>query len=58
LIEEDPKNNEIIKPYLAGKDIQRYFPLNPGKFLIFIPWHFPLHKDSTVIGASKKPRRI
>ncbi len=54
LIEEDPKNNEIIKPYLAGKDIQRYFPLNPGKFLIFIPWHFPLHKDSTVIGTSKK----
>jgi len=54
LIEEDPQNNEIIKPYLAGRDIQRYLPLKPGKFLIFIPWHFPLHEDTTIMGASKK----
>jgi len=54
LIDEDPQSIEIIKPYLAGRDIQRYLPLKPGKFLIFIPWHFPMHNDTTIIGASKK----
>jgi hypothetical protein len=54
LIEEDPQSSEIIKPYLAGRDIQRYLPLKPGKFLIFIPWHFPMQNDTTIMGASKK----
>jgi type I restriction-modification system DNA methylase subunit len=54
LIEEDPQSSEIIKPYLAGRDIQRYLPLKPGKFLIFVPWHFPIQNDATIIGASKK----
>ncbi|MBW2637968.1 MAG: Eco57I restriction-modification methylase domain-containing protein, partial [Deltaproteobacteria bacterium] len=35
LIAEDPKSAEIIKPFLAGKDIKRYQPLTNDKFLIF-----------------------
>ncbi|MCX6682694.1 MAG: Eco57I restriction-modification methylase domain-containing protein [Methanoregula sp.] len=53
LIEEDSKSAEVIKPYLAGRDIKRYHPLPEGKFLIFIPWHFPLHNDPSINCASK-----
>ena len=37
LIGEDPKSAEIIKPFLAGRDIKRYAPLETGKYLILIP---------------------
>jgi hypothetical protein len=35
LIEEDPKSNEVIKPFLAGRDIKRYQTPKSDKFLIF-----------------------
>ncbi len=35
LIEEDPRSIEIIKPYLAGRDIKRYQPLPEKRFLLF-----------------------
>lgn len=35
LIEEDTRSGEIIKPYLAGKDIKRYQEPKSDKFLIF-----------------------
>jgi len=35
LIAEDPKAFEIIKPFLAGKDIKRYIEPETDKFLIF-----------------------
>ncbi len=34
LIEEDPKSAEIIKPFLAGRDIKRYQQPKSDKFLI------------------------
>ena len=37
LIEEDPKSAEIIEPFLVGRDIKRYQPLNSGKFIILMP---------------------
>jgi hypothetical protein len=54
LIAQDPKSEEIIKPILRGRDIKRYGYEFPGLYLLFIPWHFPLHKDPSVTGASKK----
>lgn len=52
LIEEDPSCKDIIKPFLQGKEVKRYKQPTPKKYLIFIPWHFPLHDDSTISGAS------
>ncbi len=54
LINADPKNAEIIKPILRGRDIRRYRIEFADLWLIFIPWHFPLHNDTDVKGASKK----
>ncbi|SMP62604.1 Type I restriction enzyme R protein N terminus (HSDR_N) [Desulfonatronum zhilinae] len=35
IIADDPKSAELIKPFLAGRDIKRYVPLKSDKFLIF-----------------------
>jgi hypothetical protein len=35
MIEEDPKSADVIKPFLAGRDIKRYQPPVSDKYLIF-----------------------
>ncbi len=35
LIAEDPKGEELLKPFLVGKDVKRYQPPNSEKYLIF-----------------------
>lgn len=52
LITKDPKCDEIIKPILRGRDIQKYFPDWAGLYLLFVPWHFPLHDNEKINGAS------
>jgi hypothetical protein len=37
LISEDPKSAEIIKPFLAGRDIKRYSEPKNDKYLLLIP---------------------
>jgi len=57
LCQEDSKSAEIIKPILRGKDIKKYQAEWAGLWLIFIPWHFPLHKDPTISGNSEKAEK-
>ena len=53
LIQHDKKNIDIIKPVLKGDNLNR-FSFNSNKhFLIYIPWHFPLHNEG-IKGASNK----
>jgi hypothetical protein len=52
LIAKDPKSAEIIRPILRGRDIKRYGYDFADLWLLYIPWHFPLHKDQTITGAS------
>ena len=52
LIREDPKSAEILKPVLRGRDIKRYRVDFADLWLIFVPWHFPLHDDLSIQGAS------
>ncbi len=35
LIEESPNSAELIKPFVAGRDVKKYCPLEPEKFLVF-----------------------
>ena len=37
LIAEDAKSKELIKPFLLGKDIKRYQPLEGKRYLILMP---------------------
>ncbi|WP_300752328.1 N-6 DNA methylase [uncultured Brachyspira sp.] len=57
LIKEDKKSADLIKPLLRGRDIKRYSYVNSGLYLLFIPWHFPLHKDDSITGASEKAEK-
>jgi len=54
LIEKCPKSVDIIRPILRGRDIKRYNIEFSDLWLLFIPWHFPLHNDPSIKGASSK----
>lgn len=54
LIAQDAKSAEVIKPFLEGKDLKKWRIEARDLYLIFIPWHFPLHEGSSISGASDK----
>ena len=45
LISADNKNKEIIKPILQGRNIKKWNYFFDTEYLLFVPWHFPLHKS-------------
>ncbi len=52
LIREHKSSAEVLKPYLRGCDVKRWQAEPSDLWLLFIPWHFPLHADPTIQGAS------
>ena len=58
LINADAKSAEIIKPMLRGRDIQRYRANWAGLWMINVPWHFPLHQDSSITGVSARAEEL
>jgi len=58
LIKADPKSAELIRPILRGRDIKRYSCSFADLWLIYIPWHFPLENDETIVGASEKAEQL
>ncbi|MEO9966951.1 MAG: Eco57I restriction-modification methylase domain-containing protein [Reichenbachiella sp.] len=52
LINEDKRNEEILKPIFRGRDIKKYKADVSDLWMAFIPWHFPLHKEN-ITGVSK-----
>ncbi len=55
--EEKRRTEAIIKPILRGRDIMRYAYKWARLYLLFIPWHFPLHNDLRIHGASIKAEK-
>jgi len=53
IVAKDKNSAEIIRPILRGRDIKRYGYDSADLYLLFIPWHFPLHLDATITGVSK-----
>ncbi len=54
LIAAEPQSADIIKPLLQGRNIRKWKYNFNNEYLLFIPWHFPLHEDETVNGNSLK----
>lgn len=50
-IDADEKNKRIIKKLLQGRNIRKWYYNTSDENLLFIPWHFPLHKND-ISGAS------
>jgi hypothetical protein len=57
LIAEHPSSAEVIKPLLRGRDVKRWCVESVDLYLLFIPWHFPLHQDPKITGASEKAEK-
>lgn len=54
LLAEHPTAASMIKPFLRGRDIKRWRVDFQDTWLLYIPWHFPLHLDGSIKGASLK----
>lgn len=57
LIRLDPKNEQIIKPILKGREINKFTSNWENDYIVFVPWHFPLHDDESIVGASEKAEK-
>jgi len=57
LINEHPSSAEVIKPFLRGRDVKKWTVDYQDLYLLFIPWHFPLHEDSSITGVSKEAEK-
>jgi adenine-specific DNA-methyltransferase len=57
LLEKEPKIKNLIKPIVRGRNIERYFHTWKGEWIIYLPWHFPLHDDLSITKASKEAER-
>jgi len=54
LIAEDPHSAEIIKPWLRGRDLKRWRVEQPGLYLIYTPWKFPIAEYPSVYSYLKQ----
>src|SRR5690554_2893545 len=54
---ERQRTEKLLKPILRGRDIKRYKADWADLWLIYIPWHFPLHEDKSIQGASDKAEK-
>lgn len=46
------RTKKLLKPVLRGRDIKRYQADFADLWLIYIPWHFPLHLEPGIQGVS------
>lgn len=54
LIREASSSSEMIRPLLRGRDIVPWRVEAKDQYIIFVPWHFPLHLDPSIQGCSLK----
>jgi type I restriction-modification system DNA methylase subunit len=54
LVVQDQKSAEVIRPLLRGRDIKAYSYSWANLYMLYIPWHFPLNDDSTVVDVYQK----
>lgn len=57
LVSQDASSKEILRPFLRGRDIKRWRCEPKDLWLVFVPWHFPLHEDASITGASARAER-
>ncbi len=54
LLKLEPQAGRIVRRLLKGRDIKRWCVTEEDRWLIYMPWHFPLNDDATITRASKK----
>jgi len=51
-VAERTRTDSVMRKIMRGRGIRRYYTEWAGLYLLFIPWHFPLHEDFRITGAS------
>jgi hypothetical protein len=54
LIGEHSSSSDMIFPYLRGRDIKRWEVKLNELWLVYVPWHFPLHNDTSINAVSEE----
>ncbi|MDO5317516.1 MAG: Eco57I restriction-modification methylase domain-containing protein [bacterium] len=54
LVKESPTVKDVLHPVLRGRDICHFGYKWANLWLAFIPWHFPMHNDPQIEGASSR----
>ncbi len=54
LMVEDSRNTEIIKPFLRGRDLNRYAIHNPHLFLLYVGWNCPILEYPAVLAQLER----
>jgi adenine-specific DNA-methyltransferase len=57
LVAEQESAVDVLKPYLRGRDVKRWRVTNQDRWLIYVPWHFPLQADATITSSSSKAEK-
>ena len=57
LIAAHPSSAEVLKRFLRGRDVKRWRVEFEEQYLLFVPWHFPLHEEVSIAGPSKKAEK-
>ena len=52
LIKEDSSSRDMIRPLFRGRDISPWKTEVENQYIIFVPWHFPLHESADIQGCS------
>jgi len=53
-VKDAPNTKQVIKRLLQGRNIRKWTYKPSLEFLLFVTWHYPLHADEKIIGASTK----
>lgn len=54
LIAEDPKSEELIKPWLRGRDIKKWKAQWVKLYVIYVPWHFEIQEYRAILNHLKR----
>jgi adenine-specific DNA-methyltransferase len=52
LVAEEPAAAGLLAPLLIGRQIKRWSTERTSRWLLYIPWHFPLHDKGNVDASS------
>jgi len=54
LIDRDARSAQVIKPLVVGDDVRRFEVHFRERYLLYLPWHYPLESDTSISGASRR----
>ncbi|MCG2659499.1 MAG: Eco57I restriction-modification methylase domain-containing protein, partial [Kiritimatiellae bacterium] len=58
LIAEHRSSAEVLKPFAHGSDANKWTVDLRDDWLVYVPWHFPLHLENSISGPSERAESL